>query len=159
MTLITCPDCGHYPVSDRAEVCPQCGCPIVTACNASPMVVGLTPSEVVIRRKKKSDEASELPIFIRVKSIDPPEKWSTKGFVLPGKTLTIPLKPGHYRIEACIGEDLEEDDIEWEEDLDEVDEVDDSESETIALSSGSIIRMTTRAWYGAHLYVDLESKD
>jgi hypothetical protein len=28
MPLITCPDCGHHPVSDRAEACPKCGCPI-----------------------------------------------------------------------------------------------------------------------------------
>ncbi len=28
MPLITCPDCSHYPVSDRAETCPQCGCPL-----------------------------------------------------------------------------------------------------------------------------------
>ncbi len=28
MPLITCPECSHYPVSDRADSCPQCGCPI-----------------------------------------------------------------------------------------------------------------------------------
>jgi hypothetical protein len=31
MPLITCPDCGHHPVSDRAEACPKCGCPIAKA--------------------------------------------------------------------------------------------------------------------------------
>jgi len=28
MPIITCPDCGHHPVSDRAPNCPKCGCPI-----------------------------------------------------------------------------------------------------------------------------------
>jgi hypothetical protein len=34
MPIITCPDCGHHPVSDRAATCPKCGCPIA-AVNAS----------------------------------------------------------------------------------------------------------------------------
>jgi hypothetical protein len=31
MPIITCPDCGHHPVSDRAPTCPKCGCPIALA--------------------------------------------------------------------------------------------------------------------------------
>lgn len=34
MPIITCPDCGHHPVSDRAPTCPKCGCPIA-AVNAA----------------------------------------------------------------------------------------------------------------------------
>ncbi len=33
MAIITCPECGQHPVSDRAASCPRCGCPI-TAVNA-----------------------------------------------------------------------------------------------------------------------------
>ena len=35
MAIITCPECGQHPVSDRAASCPRCGCPI-TAVNSRP---------------------------------------------------------------------------------------------------------------------------
>jgi len=31
MAIITCPECGQNPVSDRAPTCPKCGCPIAAA--------------------------------------------------------------------------------------------------------------------------------
>jgi len=42
MPIITCPDCGHHPVSDRAAACPKCGCPI-----AAPNVSSGSPNQAV----------------------------------------------------------------------------------------------------------------
>ncbi len=41
MAIITCPDCGHHPVSDRAPTCPKCGCPIAAPIMEA-QVVGTT---------------------------------------------------------------------------------------------------------------------
>lgn len=35
MALITCPDCNHHPVSDRAEACPRCGFPVAKELRAN----------------------------------------------------------------------------------------------------------------------------
>ncbi len=40
MAIVTCPECGQHPVSDRAASCPRCGCPMTAvntpAASASP---------------------------------------------------------------------------------------------------------------------------
>ena len=38
MALIKCPECGHQ-VSDKANACPNCGCPIIQATNQSKLEV------------------------------------------------------------------------------------------------------------------------
>jgi hypothetical protein len=40
MALITCPDCGHHPVSDRAPNCPKCGAPIPQSAETAPQGSG-----------------------------------------------------------------------------------------------------------------------
>jgi hypothetical protein len=57
MAIITCPECGQNPVSDRATACPKCGCPI--AAGSIPAVPvdassGSTHQALTIRQQREA---------------------------------------------------------------------------------------------------------
>lgn len=56
MAIITCPECGQNPVSDRAATCPKCGCPIA-AVNAPAAPINSaaesTPQARTIREERR----------------------------------------------------------------------------------------------------------
>lgn len=45
MALISCPECGHRPLSDRADKCPICSCPIAGSAPARSSSGGLSGSD------------------------------------------------------------------------------------------------------------------
>ena len=49
MPLITCPDCGYHPVSDRAEACPKCGGPISIATKSVVEIPAIQQNTPLIR--------------------------------------------------------------------------------------------------------------
>jgi hypothetical protein len=51
MAIVTCPECGQHPVSDRAPTCPKCGCPIAAV---SAPVASINPSS------ESTDQASTI---------------------------------------------------------------------------------------------------
>lgn len=57
MPIISCPDCGHHPVSDRTPTCPKGGSPIAAA-NAP--VASLNPSaETTLQTRTIHEERLE----------------------------------------------------------------------------------------------------
>ncbi len=53
MAIITCPECGQNPVSDRAPTCPKCGCPIAAG-GAVPSSSGPAGQAPTIRQQREA---------------------------------------------------------------------------------------------------------
>ena len=53
MPLTICPDCGHHPVSDRADACPKCGC-LIAEQSQSVDVQVLSPRNSVSRLRESA---------------------------------------------------------------------------------------------------------
>jgi hypothetical protein len=53
MALISCPECGHHPLSDRAEKCPNCSCPIAGSARSSS--AGLSGSDRLLADAQAGD--------------------------------------------------------------------------------------------------------
>ena len=99
MPLITCPDCGHHPVSDRAEARPKCGCPIA---KSQPGTVQQMPAHAAVSERPAITVG---PLDIRLSG-----KWSVYAANRPARRVAdyptprqVNLVPGElYRFVAPI---------------------------------------------------------
>lgn len=164
MTLIKCPEhsCDRM-VSEQAEVCPKCGCPVRVRTDTEAGQSDVRPPQgserlrlatLVVRRSIANDEVPSATILIHSLLQDSEDSWAAHGAVSPGETLSIQLVPGRYRVQASVGEYLDESDP-----IEDNDDVEDSAYVEIELFSGSTFLLSTRAWQGSSLYVDLETRD
>jgi hypothetical protein len=87
MPLITCPDCGHHPVSDRAEACPKCGCPIAKPQSGTGQQI-----------PAKSPVVERSPITAGPLEIRLPSKWMVYAANRPSRMVAEYETPGRVNL-------------------------------------------------------------
>ena len=98
---------------------------------------GAALATLIIRRRNKRDGAPLESIRIRTRPVGSSRSWEKHGFLDPGDSITIKLKPGHYCVRARVGSngDRDEEDVE------------------IHMIPNSTVRLVTHAWFGPPRWV------